>query len=66
MDTNRDSPHQSQNEDNFPTFSLALEFLNEAEKEKTTEKETRHQRRHNSPHCPRVKCNKIWQKDPLW
>ena len=34
MDTNRDSAHQSQNEDNFPTFSLGLEFLNEAEKEK--------------------------------
>ena len=28
MDTNRDSAHQSQNEDNFPTFSLGLEFLN--------------------------------------
>ena len=25
MDTNRDSAHQSQNEDNFPTFSLGLE-----------------------------------------
>lgn len=34
MDTNRDSAHQSQNEDNFPTFSLRLEFLNRAEKEK--------------------------------
>ena len=34
MDTNRDSAHQSQNEDNFATFSLGLEFLNEAEKEK--------------------------------
>lgn len=34
MDTNRDSAHQSQNEDNFPTFSLRLEFFNEAEKEK--------------------------------
>ena len=33
-DTNRDSAHQSQNEDNFPTFSLGLEFLNEAENEK--------------------------------
>ena len=33
MDTNRDSAHQSQNEDNFPTFSLGLEFLNEAEKD---------------------------------
>ena len=50
------------NEDNFPTFSLGLEFLNEAEKEKTMEKETRHQRRHDSLHCPRVKCNKLWQK----
>ena len=34
MATNRDSAHQSQNEDNFPTFSLGLEFLNETEKEK--------------------------------
>ena len=34
MDTNRDSAHQSQNEDNFATYSLGLEFLNEAEKEK--------------------------------
>ena len=34
MDTNRDSAHQSQNEDNFATFSLGLEFLNEPEKEK--------------------------------
>ena len=34
MDTNRDSAHQSQTEDNFPTFSLGLEFLNEAEREK--------------------------------
>ena len=31
--TNRDSTHQSQNEDNFPTFSLRLKFLNEGEKE---------------------------------
>ena len=30
MNTNRD--HQSQNEDNFATLSLGLEFLNEAEK----------------------------------
>ena len=30
----RDSAHQSQNEDNFPTFSLGLEFLNEAQREK--------------------------------
>ena len=34
MYTNRDSAHQSQNEDNFATFSRGLEFLNEAEKEK--------------------------------
>ena len=38
MDTNRDSTHQFQNEDNFPTFSLGLEFLDEAEKEKNNEK----------------------------
>ena len=38
MDTNRDSAHQSQNEDNFPTFSLGLEFFNEGEKEKNNEK----------------------------
>jgi len=37
MDKNRDSALQSQNEDNFATFSLGLEFLNEAEKRKTTE-----------------------------
>ena len=34
-------------------------------KRKITEKETRHQRRHDSLHCPRVKCNKFWQKDTL-
>ena len=34
MDTNRDSANQSQNEDNFATFSPGLEFLNDAEKEK--------------------------------
>ena len=34
MNANRDLGHQSQNEDNFPTFCLGLEFLNEAEKEK--------------------------------
>ena len=38
MDTNRDWAHQSQNEDNFPTISLGLEFLNEAEKEKNNGK----------------------------
>ena len=31
-------PSQSQNENNFPTFSLGLEFLNEAEKEKNNGK----------------------------
>ena len=36
--TNRDSAHQFQNRDNFPTFSLGLEFLNEAEKEKNNGK----------------------------
>ena len=34
----RDSAHQSQNEDNFATFSLGLEPLNEAEKEKNNGK----------------------------
>jgi len=34
MDTNRDLALQPQNVDNFATFSLGLEFLNEAEKEK--------------------------------
>ena len=38
MDTNRDLAHQSQNEDNFATFSLGLEFLNETEKEKNNGK----------------------------
>ena len=38
MDTNRDSAQQSQNEDNFPTFSLGLEFLNGTEKEKNNGK----------------------------
>ena len=36
--TNRDSAHQSPNEDDFPTFSLGLEFLNEAEIEKNNGK----------------------------
>ena len=39
MDTNSDSPHQSQNKDNFPTFAAGLEFLNETEKEKHNGKE---------------------------
>ena len=37
-DTNTDFVHQSQSEDNFATFSLGLEFLNEAEKEKNNGK----------------------------
>jgi len=49
MDTNRHSAHQSQNEDNFANFSLRLEFLNEAEKEKNSGK-TRRQCRHDSFH----------------
>ena len=32
-------------------------------KRKTTEKETRHRRHHDSLHRSRVKCNKFWQKD---
>ena len=38
IDTNRDSAHQSQNKDNFLTFSLGLEFLNEAENERNNGK----------------------------
>ena len=38
MDTSRNPTHQSQNEDNFPTFSLGLEVLNEAEREKNNRK----------------------------
>ena len=38
IDTNRDSAHQSQNEDNFLTFSLGLEYLNEAENERNNGK----------------------------
>ena len=38
IDTNRDSAHQSLNDDNFATFSLGLEFLNEAEEEKNNGK----------------------------
>ena len=59
MNTNRDSAHQSQNEDNFLTFSLGLEFLNEAEKEKNNGKETRHQRRHDSLHCSEGEVQQI-------
>jgi len=38
IDTNRDSTHRPQNEDSFATFSLGLEFFNEAEKEKNNGK----------------------------
>jgi len=38
IDTNRDSAHRFQNEDNFAIFSLGLEFLNEEEKEKNNGK----------------------------
>jgi len=38
IDANRDSAHRSQNEDSFATFSLGLDFLNEAEKEKNNGK----------------------------
>ena len=38
MDTNRDLTHQSRNEDNFATFFLGPELLNEAEKEKNNGK----------------------------
>jgi len=38
VETNKDSTHQSQNEDNFATFSLRLEFLKEAEKEKNNKR----------------------------
>ena len=34
MDTTETRPTRSKNEDNFPTFSLGLEFLTEAEIEK--------------------------------
>ena len=37
MATNRDLAHQSPNQF-FPTFSLGLEFLNEADKEKSSRK----------------------------
>ena len=65
MDTNRDSAHQSQNEDNFPTFSLRQSSWMRHKGRKTTEKETPHQSRDDSLHYPRVKCNKFWQKDTL-
>ena len=64
MNANKHSADQSQNEDNFPTFSLGLEFLNEAEKEKNNGKgDSTSARRHDSLHWPRVKCIKFWQKD---
>ena len=63
MDTNRDSAHQSQHEDNLPTFSLGLEFLNEAEKEKNNRKgDSACIRHHDSLPCLRVKCNQTNDK----
>ena len=38
MDTNRDSAHQSQNENNFPTFFLGLQYLSETEIEENNGK----------------------------
>ena len=38
IDTNKDSVHQSQGEDNFATFSFGLGFISEAEKEKNNGK----------------------------
>ena len=52
MDTNWDSAHQSQNEDNFPTFSLGLEFLNRAEKEKNNGKGDSASAPSQLLHCP--------------
>ena len=66
MDTNRDSTHQSQNEDNFSTSSLGLEFLNEAEKDKKNGKgDLASTPSRFASDGPRVKCNKFWQKDTL-
>ena len=38
MDTNKDSTHKSQSEDNLSTFPRGLEFLNDTEKEKSNGK----------------------------
>ena len=64
MDTNRDSANQSQNEDNFPTFSLGLDFLNEADMK------VKHNGKGDSASAPSPafaslsegECNKFWQK----
>ena len=57
MDTNRDSAHQSRNEDNFATFSLGLEFLNKAEKEKNNGKGDSASAPSRFSLHSRVKCN---------
>ena len=57
MDRNRDSTHQSQNEDNFRPFLLGQSSLMRQKKRKTMEKETRYQRHQDLLHCSRVKCN---------
>ena len=49
----------------FNLFFWARVLKWDRKKRKTTEKETRHQRRHDSLHCSRVKCNTFWQKDTL-
>ena len=46
-------------------FSWARVLKWGRKRDKTTEKETRHQCRLPSLHCLRVKCNKFWQKDTL-
>ena len=64
MDTHRDSAHQFQNEENFPTFSLRLNFLNDAEKEKNNGKGDSA----SAPSrfaCPRVKCNTDFDRKTL-
>ena len=62
MDTNRNSARQSQNKDDFPTFSLEMM----PKKRKATEKETRHQRRHDSLHCARVKRTEQFLIERHW
>ena len=65
MDTNRDSVHQSQNKDNFPTFSLGLEFLNEAEREKNNGKGDSASEPSRFASLSEREMQQIWQKDTL-
>ena len=44
-------------------FSWARVLKWGRKREKRRKKDTRHQRRHDSLHCPRVKWNRFWQKD---